>query len=103
MNRGRPEGQPRRVDDSTGPSAAQAILDALACDRSRCVCHASARRGNGLTHCAAHDDHDPSLNVTPRDGRTLVYCFARCSQRAIIEALRRRGLWSQRAAWKLRP
>ena len=43
--------------------------------------------------CPAHDDHDPSLSLTDRNGRVLVCCFGGCSQTAVIGALRERGLW----------
>jgi putative DNA primase/helicase len=44
---------------------------------------------NYLCHCPAHLDHTPSLAV--RDGacRVLVYCYAGCSQAAVLAALRR--------------
>jgi hypothetical protein len=44
--------------------------------------------------CPAHDDHDPSLSITERDGRTLFVCRAGCDQAAVIAALRQRDLWS---------
>lgn len=47
---------------------------------------------NGMCRCPSHPDHRPSLSVTERDGKILVHCF-RCSQNAVIEALRQRGLW----------
>ncbi|HEX7422873.1 MAG TPA: AAA family ATPase [Terriglobales bacterium] len=43
--------------------------------------------------CPAHDDHDPSLSLTDRDGRVLLHCHAGCTQSAVIAALRERGLW----------
>jgi putative DNA primase/helicase len=44
--------------------------------------------------CPAHDDHEPSLDVTEgQDGVILVKCRAGCEQAAIIDALRSRGLW----------
>lgn len=54
-------------------------------------------RGNrGMCRCPAHPDRTPSLLVTDRDGRTLVYCYAGCPQGPIIDALRSRGLWEGR-------
>jgi hypothetical protein len=69
------------------------ILDALVCGTGGCPCAASARKGQGLTHCAAHDDANPSLNVDMKDGLPLVHCFAGCTQEAVIDALRKLGLW----------
>jgi hypothetical protein len=44
--------------------------------------------------CPAHDDHSPSLSISVgNDGRTLVHCFTGCSQNAVLDALRSRGLW----------
>jgi putative DNA primase/helicase len=48
--------------------------------------------------CPAHLDRNPSLHVTTaKDGTTLVHCFAGCSQDAVIDALRRRGLWAEQS------
>ncbi len=47
-----------------------------------------------MARCPAHQDRTPSLSV--RDGERaalLVYCFAGCTQDAVIAALRERGLW----------
>ena len=74
-------------------TTASGILAALACGRSDCVCAASARRGSGLMHCPVHHDVHPSLSVGARGGRTIVHCFGGCSQRAVLDALRDRGLW----------
>lgn len=78
--------------------SAQMILDALECGGPSCDCHASARRGHGLTHCPCPDHHDgsPSLNVDERDGMVLLKCHGGCSQRDVIDALRARGLWPER-------
>jgi hypothetical protein len=53
--------------------------------------------------CPAHADHRPSLNITARDGRLLLYCHAGCSQTAVLNALRRRGLWGSEAGAAQRP
>jgi hypothetical protein len=46
--------------------------------------------------CPAHRDVNPSLHVTTtKDGATLVYCFAGCTQDAVIDALRDKGLWPE--------
>jgi putative DNA primase/helicase len=44
--------------------------------------------------CPAHDDHDPSLSIAEGEaGKPLFQCRTGCSQDAVIEALKRRGLW----------
>jgi putative DNA primase/helicase len=53
-------------------------------------------RGNG--RCPAHDDSDPSLDITERNGKTLLICRAGCSQEAVIAEFRRRGLWPEQRA-----
>ena len=65
--------------------AVEAIKDALSCGKSCC---------RGLNrHCPAHEDGQPSLTVTERDGKVLINCKTGCSQQAVIEALASRGLW----------
>ena len=50
--------------------------------------------GNGyMCCCLVHDDKTPSLSVKDVDGKTLVHCFAGCSQTEVIESLRSMGLW----------
>jgi hypothetical protein len=52
-----------------------------------------------LARCPAHDDHDPSLSIDEaEDGRPLVICRAGCDKTAVIDALRRRGLWPSNGA-----
>lgn len=46
-----------------------------------------------MVHCCVHDDPNPSLSVTLKDGKLLVKCFAGCDQTAVIEALKARNLW----------
>ncbi len=46
--------------------------------------------------CAAldHDDKKPSMGISDApDGKVLVHCFSGCSQEAVIEGLRAKGLW----------
>jgi len=43
--------------------------------------------------CPAHDDRNPSLSVSDKNGKILVKCWAGCSQEAVIGALRGMGLW----------
>lgn len=45
--------------------------------------------GGRLTaQCPAHEDSCPSLSVKSIDGSVLVHCFAGCSTKAVVEALR---------------
>ena len=46
--------------------------------------------------CPAHADHEPSLSIVERDGKLLFTCRAGCPQDAVITALRRRDLWSEK-------
>jgi len=73
--------------------SADNILRAQACGRPGCVCARSMARSKGLTHCPSHDDAIPSLTVEVKDGKTLVYCFAGCTQDEVISNLRDKGLW----------
>jgi hypothetical protein len=55
------------------------------------------RVGDGwMTRCPAHDDREPSLSIRDRDGgKVLVHCHAGCDQKAVIAAVRARGLWPE--------
>jgi hypothetical protein len=79
-----------RIDAGEFSVRADALREALACDAPRCACR---RSGSRATHCPAHPDRVPSLAVDDRGGVLLVHCHAGCSQRSIITALQRRGLW----------
>ncbi len=47
----------------------------------------------GMASCPAHDDSNPSLSISETsEGRILWHCHAGCSQEAVEEALRARGL-----------
>ena len=50
--------------------------------------------------CPAHDDHTPSLSITPAADKVLVYCHAQCPLDAILAALglTRRDLFVHGAA-----
>ena len=55
------------------------------------------RNGDGwICHCPCpgHDDKNPSLSLSEQNGKILLHCHAGCSQEAVIEALRNRGLWT---------
>lgn len=43
--------------------------------------------------CPAHPDKVGSLSVGEMNGKTLLKCHAGCSQGAVIDALRARGIW----------
>lgn len=49
---------------------------------------------NWMALCPAHDDRNPSLSISDKNGKVLVNCLAGCSQESVIAALRGRGLWS---------
>ncbi|WP_375704355.1 toprim domain-containing protein [Bartonella sp. AD328YNZD] len=52
----------------------------------------------GTARCPAHDDRLPSLSISNgNDGRLLLYCYAGCSFREIIQALIRIGLLGKQA------
>lgn len=48
-----------------------------------------------MAYCPAHHDRTPSLSVRDVDGKVLVHCHTGCDQRAVIAALRARGLWTE--------
>lgn len=75
------------------------ILQALACGDVICACSVAVERGRGLTHCPAHEDPTPSLNVElGDDGKVLLHCHGGCEQKAVVQALRDKGLWERRLA-----
>lgn len=47
----------------------------------------------GIARCPAHNDRLPSLSVADSAGKPLVFCHAGCSQAAVVDALKRLGLW----------
>lgn len=71
---------------------AETIRQALRCDNPSCACH----KPTGHVHCPAHDparqDKTPSLSITEKD-KILVHCFNGCSQEAVIDALKEKGIW----------
>lgn len=55
------------------------------------------RSGRGwMARCPAHQDRGPSLSISESAGKPLVHCFGGCTQAAVIEALRAKGLWPER-------
>jgi hypothetical protein len=60
------------------------ILDAL--DRCGCVTRSS---GQGWrAQCPAHEDRAPSLSLREgADGSALLFCFAGCETKAVLQAL----------------
>lgn len=50
--------------------------------------------GNGwICHCPAHDDKKASLSITEENGKILFKCQANCTQEAVLNALKSKGLW----------
>lgn len=45
------------------------------------------RGGGWVARCPAHDDRNPSLNVSERDGKILLKCHAGCDVRSIVDVL----------------
>jgi putative DNA primase/helicase len=48
--------------------------------------------------CPAHEDNNPSLSISERDGMLLVHCHGPCNQSAVVEALKGLGLWPESAS-----
>jgi hypothetical protein len=48
------------------------------------------RAGDGkwMVQCPAHDDRNPSLSVSEREGKILLYCHAGCLVEAVVNSLR---------------
>lgn len=44
-------------------------------------------RNGYIACCPAHDDNNPSLSITEKDGRILMYCHAGCDIEDICSAL----------------
>jgi len=40
-----------------------------------------------VARCPAHDDRDPSLSVSVKEGRVLLYCFAGCAPDEVLGAV----------------
>ena len=64
-------------------------------DVSTIIAALGGNPSTGKGRCPAHDDKNPSLQVTEgSNGKPLFKCFAGCTQQDVLEALRQRGLWS---------
>ena len=46
-----------------------------------------------MARCPAHQDRNPSLSLQDADCKVLAHCHAGCEQQAVVDALRRLGLW----------
>ena len=47
----------------------------------------------GTARCPAHDDQEPSFSIREGETDVVVKCFAGCRLSAIVEVLKRKGLW----------
>jgi hypothetical protein len=57
------------------------------------------RAGSGyLGPCVAHDDRNPSMTIFDGHTAAQVRCKAGCEQSAVIDALKRLGVWDCRQA-----
>jgi hypothetical protein len=46
------------------------------------------KNGSGwMARCCAHEDRNPSLSITEKEGRILLKCFAGCDTASILDAL----------------
>jgi 5S rRNA maturation endonuclease (ribonuclease M5) len=45
-------------------------------------------KGGWIARCPAHDDKNPSLSISVRDGKILLFCHAGCKTTAICQAAR---------------
>jgi hypothetical protein len=51
------------------------------------------RSGTGwIAKCPAHEDHEPSLSISEKDGVVLLHCHAGCQQEAVLAALEQLGI-----------
>jgi len=52
---------------------------------------------SGTSRCPAHDDKSPSFSIADgKNGAPVLHCHGGCSQDAVLDALRVRGLWPER-------
>jgi len=57
----------------------QTVLDAL-----KNVTHCGA---GWKARCPAHEDQNPSLSITEKDGKILLHCHAGCSNKNVLAAI----------------
>src|SRR5271163_1420981 len=67
----------------TTRTAFERVIDAL---------HGSGRQvrlngGHAMAQCPAHDDHNPSLGIKALEGMAVMYCYAGCDTRDVLDAL----------------
>jgi hypothetical protein len=74
------------ADPHANPPPTETLLLALRAKRTG--------RDRWQARCLAHDDRKPSLSIRVADDRVLLRCHGGCSQEAVLDALRDRGLWS---------
>ncbi|MFZ5448166.1 MAG: AAA family ATPase [Thermodesulfobacteriota bacterium] len=65
------------------------IRKALQCGQPGCACG----RPGGLVHCPGHEDSKPSLSVTEKNGKLLVYDHGGCDSAQVIKAFKALNLW----------
>ncbi|MEQ1952258.1 AAA family ATPase [Mesorhizobium yinganensis] len=95
----------RRVNVDQGHQSNSArSLNSSSTPRNDAETIISALGGRGsMCRCPAHKDDSPSLSVKQDGDRILVKCHAGCSQEAVIEALKAKGLWPTKPTTKPRP
>ncbi|HEY5866330.1 MAG TPA: CHC2 zinc finger domain-containing protein [Candidatus Tectomicrobia bacterium] len=64
---------------------AAALAQAIA---HRCK-HAQQHGDQWQACCPAHDDHTPSLSITPATDKVLVYCHAQSMAKSLLRAAHR--------------
>ncbi len=80
------------IERPQGANAASAETIALALDGKKCGPESWHSR------CPHHNGSKRNFYISQAGDRVLVHCFAGCSQEAVINELRARGLWSKRRA-----
>jgi len=72
-------------------ASAQRILSGSASERAEAIAQRCGggreRHGTWSVCCPAHDDHHPSLTITPACDKVLVYCRAGCDAQAVLHAI----------------
>ncbi len=58
---------------------------------------AKRNAGGWMTLCPCHNDTNPSLHISEKNGKILVHCFAGCLQEDIIAVLRSMDLWPKQS------